>query len=275
MSNGNRSYIWLLVLGAFLAGLWLHNCSSSPMTLVSAVHDGKVDVQIQASGDAGGSAVLTVSRSSGASGKIVVVIPSGTVFYSAGPGTQRLMTAVEVRVVLTDQTPQVNTTVQTYCLDEFALTPADTSSLSIDPPDGEAGFTTEETEPFHKLADCMANSSLSESDKQLAVWAVKGDLLSKSHDQALQFITDGLVDEMSREERDKLKAMKQQAAQLTRDLSSDQIDAAFETEFQNSLPGIRDRAASNASRQLASFMQDDREMLSTCGYSVADEPLFQ
>jgi hypothetical protein len=275
MSKGNGSKYWLLIVGVVVAVVWVRSCEPTPLTLASAVQSDKVSVNIKADGNSGGSAIINVVRSWDTSGKVVVIIPAGTLLFSENSGTQRLMTAVEVRVVLTDEKPQVNTPVQTYCLDEFAPPPNDSSALSIDPPPGGSSSTTEETEPLHKLADCMATSSVAQGDKQLAIWAVKEDLLSKSRADALQFITAGLVGQMSQERRDQLNAKKPEAEQLARDLSEQEIDAAIDTEFQNSLVGIRQLAATKANQQLTSLIEHDREMLSSCGYSVADKPLFQ
>lgn len=278
MKSSGAKIFWAVVAAIVVTVIWVSSRPTAALTLDEAVHSGKVSVQFIASGDNGDSANLSISRASGVSAEVVVVIPSGTVLYSSGSNaldTQRLMTAAPVRAVLNDQTPTFNTTIQTYCLDEFAAVPLDRSDLSAEAPQDGGSITTEEMEPLQRLADCMASSSLTQADKQLAVWAVKDDLLSKSKDEALAFITNGLVDRMKKERREQLDGKRAQLKEMAPDLGEDDITRAIETEFENGMPELREIAAQKATEQLNSLIADDQAMLSSCGYQASEKPLFQ
>jgi hypothetical protein len=267
--TGRRQYLaWALGVTALFCAYEIHSSMTAPLIIAEAVKNGAVNAQIKASGVGGNAAVITLTRPSGTSGEVTVIVPSGTVLYGGNPDGQRLMTAVPVRFVLSDGKPSVSSRVVTYCIDEFAVTPLDASVLSFVPPN-------EETEPFHKLADCIQSQSVSVNDKQLAVWAVKQDWLSKSQNEVLRFVTDGIVEEMSRERHEVLRRKMLELQGVTRLLSEEYLKAAIEKDFQNGMPECRDVAARQASGQLASFLKHGKDILSSCGYATENNSLFQ
>lgn len=276
MTKSGRTTLWIVAVLIAIFVYWKHSESQRPVMIDEAVHSGKASVQITANGGNGESATLDIARGADLSGNLTVVVPLGTVLYSSNSGTQRLMTAVPLTVVLTDQNPSVSLIVATYCLDEFAAVPAGASTLSIDAlPGGEGGITTEEMEQLHKLTDCMTSYSLSPDDRQLAVWAVGEDLLSKTRPYALDLITSGLIDRMSKERRDQLEAKRPQLQEMGHDLSDGQISEILDAEYQNGMPQLRRVAAEKANEQLTSIIDHDKDMLNACGYQTAHKTLLQ
>jgi hypothetical protein len=275
MSVPRRYWRWIVGVVALLCAYWIYNYLSVPLTITDAVSDGKVDAQIIASGDSGSSATITLTRPSGVSGTITILIPSGTVLYGGNSGVQRLITAVPVTLVLADGSPSLSQEIPTFCIDEFAAPPQNNVVLSFDPLNDGRRVTTEETEKFHKLADCMAGWSQSDSDKQLAVWAVESDWLHKTRSEALSFLIDHYVEQMTDERRDQLNEKKPEIVSMAPMLTSERIDELIDTELDNGMPELRDIATNKASQQLDLFISHDKESLSSCGYAATDMPLFQ
>lgn len=278
MSGGRHRFLpWVLITSALLVAYWVYSWATAPLTIAAAIRDGKVDVHITAMGVSGNAAMVTLTRSSGVSGQLTVVIPSGTVIYDANPDEQRLITAAAVTVVLSAQTPSVNSMVATFCMDEYAATPLDSSKLSFAPLNGSAVTATEETEPLHKLVDCMASwtVSVSDSDKQLAVWAVKDKLLSKSRRDALEFVTTGIAQRMILERRAQLEKKKTELIHMKPSLDEGLIDGQIEAEIQNGKPALNEIATAKATEQITSFIDHARDMISSCGYPAASYAIFQ
>lgn len=274
--NALKPYVsWIIVAAALLLVYWIYNYLTAPLTIAAAINAGKVEAQVSANGDNGGSVTITLTRPSGVSGTIKVVIPSGTALYGTDPDGQHLITAVPIVVVLSDDNPSVSQQVQTFCIDEFAATPFDNAPLAFVPPENGSVITTEETEPLHKLADCMANASQSDEDKQLAVWAVSSDWLHKTRAEAVQFVTDGLAQRMGKERHDQLENKKPDLMRMAPSLSSERIDELIEAEYQNGMSELNNMAATKANEQVTSFIENDKNMLETCGYATGDMPIFQ
>lgn len=274
--NALRPYVpWIIGAAALLLAYWTYNELTAPLTIAAAINSGKVEAQISANGDSGGSVTITLTRPSGASGTVKIVIPSGTPLYGTDPDGQRLITAVPVVVVLSDDTPSVTQHVQTFCIDEFAATPFNNAPLAFVPPENGSTTTTEETEPLHKLADCMASVSQSDEDKQLAVWAVSSDWLHKTREGAIQFVTNGLAQRMAKERHDQLESKKSDLMRMAPSLSSDRIDELIEAEYQNGMSDLNNMAATKANEQVTSFIEDDKDLLETCGYATSDMAIFQ
>ena len=269
----SRSFLLIVLTAALVLGACGKAAPPSPVAINQAIQDGKVQAKIVASDDSGDSTTITLTRPNGVTGTFVVVIPSGTVLYGTD-GQQRLITAASVTVVLSDDNPSVDQQVATFCMDEFAATPPSQAVLSFAPPDGGQGVTTEETEPLHKLVDCMAPSTQPFGDKQAAVWAVSGDLLSKTPAEALSFLTDGFVSQMSVERRKQLEAKRADAGQRFSLLSSEKLDQLMEAEYQQGMPQLREIAADKAKQQLDALLHTDKDLLMSCGYSTENAPLF-
>jgi len=246
-----------------------------PIAIDQAVQDGKVEATIAADDDSGQLVTVMLSLPSGATGPVAVTIPSGTVLYGAGAGGQRLITAMSVTVVLSQDNPIVGRQVATFCMDEFADTPLAQATLSLAPAGGTRTATVEETEPLHKLVDCMAPSTQPVGDKQIAVWAVSGAMLRKSPADALRALTDAVVGQMSIKRRKQLAAIKDAEMKRLPMISSDEYDRTAEVEFQAGLPELREKAATTAKQQFDVLLQHDKPLLASCGYPAETTPLFE
>jgi hypothetical protein len=184
------------------------------------------------------------------------------------------MTAAAVTIVMVAEADAMTVAVKTFCLDEFAAIPEVKVSLSFSPGPGDSRATTEETEPLHKLADCMAGMSGSDDDKQVAVWAVKDDLLHKSGSEAIGFLTRQFEASIARELQAKVARARESIARLAKHLSAADLDAQIADSMQEEAAANQVEAARLARKQLDSLLHH-RELLTSCGYAAADLPIFQ
>lgn len=259
-------WLALLVWSAALVA-----CSREDAVLTEAVAAGRVEIASAQSGAGGTSATLVLRRGAVESGSIVVDIPAGTILYAAEH--QRLIVAAPVRVELSDEREEVMQLVSTFCIDEFLPTPPEGVPVSLAP---QGGFTgTEETEPLHKLANCLANLDLPYADKQLAVWAVAGNLMEKRRDEAVEFVASGLAERMAVERRNQLEARKPELMAKAPNLGAARIDQLIEAELEEGEAELRDVAQRKAQEQVDNFIDHDRWAMQECGYRVATLPLFQ
>ncbi len=275
MTRRRRFPRWLIGAAILLGGYYLYQHDSGPLTVAAALRDGAVNARIVADGADGTSVTITLTLPSEAAAPVAVDIPSGTVIYGGEAGSQRLITAVPVTIVLSSASPSASARVSTFCIDEFAPPPTSQAALTFVPSAGTGGATTEETEPLHKLADCMSGWPQSDGDKQLAIWAVAGDMLHKPRAEALRFMTDGLVRQMVIERRAQLESKRAAIEQMAPDLSEEHVDQLIEREMRDGMPALRRIAATTADDQLRDFLTHDKDMLSGCGYAAADMPVFQ
>lgn len=231
---------WTTLAAAVLAAIvllltyWIYSWVTKPVAITDAISSGKVNAKVLANGNSGRSAIITLSRPRGVSGTSNILIPSGTILYSTDSNSQRLFLASPVQVVLSDATPAITVQAKTFCIDQFAAIPPRNTAYSFLPQGGSV-TTTEETEPLHKLANCMASASKSDADKQLAVWAVSSDWLHKTRYEAVQLVTNGLADQMAKKRRNELERKKPHIAGKSPHLSSADIDELIEKEYQESL----------------------------------------
>jgi hypothetical protein len=258
---------WALVVVILLGGYWLFP-HIAPRTAGVADREGNYIAQISADGGNGNSVKMVFSRPSGVFGTVTIVIPSGTVLYGRNTNGQRLITATPVNVVLSNGTPSVTVVVPTYCIDEFAATPLDGAALGF-------GTKTEETEPLHKLSDCMSTSSLPTADKQLIVWAVAEDLLHKTPDEALRFLADRISRRMVVDRRRELQDKKPDMFRMAPLLTERRIDELIENEIAAGMSEFNSSAVAQAQKQLAGLDDDDQDMLTSCGYATEGMPLFR
>ena len=268
---------WMILIAAAVALLiiyWIYSRVTAPEAITDAIKSGKVDAKVLAKGNTGRSAVITLSRPKGVSGTSTILIPSGTILYGTDSNTQRLFVATPVQIVLSDVTPAITLQVKTFCFDEFAAIPLQNTAYSFFAPGGTV-TTTEETEPLHKLANCLASASQSDADKQLAVWAVSSDWLHKTRDEAVQFVANGLADQMAKERRNQLERKKAHIARKAPHLSSADIDELIEKEYQESMVEAGRIAAAKAQEQITGFIAHDKDMLKSCGYPTDDMPIFR
>jgi hypothetical protein len=259
------SSVILAVISPVSYWLYLH---IAPRTASVADRAGNYTAEISADGGNGNSVRMAFSRPSHVFGTVTIVIPSGTVIYSHNVNGRRLITATPVNVVLSNDTPSVAVLVPTYRINEFAATPSDGEALEF------AGATAE-TEPLRKLSDCMKTSSLPVADKQLIVWTVAQDLLQKTPDEALEFLTDKIsrrmVDDRGRGLQNNKPEMFAKAPLLT----GQHINELIEKEIEDGMSEFNASAAAQAKKQLDSLSDDDQDMLASCGYLTEDMPLFQ
>jgi hypothetical protein len=266
--------IWrLLLVAMILLGVYWMARQIVPRTAGVADRQGNYFVDVSANGTSGNSIKIAFSRPTGVWWMITIVIPSGTVIYSHDHNGQRLITAAPIKVVLSNEVPSVTIVVPTYCIDEFATTPIDGATLEFDPPNNQSEAMTEETEPLHKLADCMMSSSMSTGGKQLAVWAVADDLLRKTPDDALQFLTARITQKIINDKRREFRDRKSHISSVAYLLSDEEINQLIESELQSRKSDFERSAASYAQEQLDA-LAGDLDVLTSCGYKAEDMRLF-
>jgi hypothetical protein len=264
---------WGLIAAAVAVVYGIHAWITTPLRIARAIETGKV-AAVGMFGGAGSLSTITVTRTPGTSGAMTMLVPAGTVLHAGDASVQRVMTAATVTIVLPAGADVVSATIATFCLDEFAAVPEVTTSLSLSPGPGDRRSTIEETEPLHKLADCMASLSRSDDDKQVAIWAVKDDLLHKSSQDALAFLGRGFEDQIAREFRAKVDLARASIAQEARDLSAAEVDAQIADTMRAEEAANRTEAARLARTQLDSLLLH-RDLLTSCGYAEADMPIFR
>jgi hypothetical protein len=240
--------------------------------LGDAMQSGQVTAGIRTDGDDGSSATVTLTRVD-AKAPLRVIVPAGVVLYAGASGLQRLITGQAAVLVFAAGETNASQTIVTYCIDQFALTPAAQVALSITPTGGP-GMTREETEPLHQLADCMAQSSQSQADKQLAVWAVSGDLLHKTRDQALGTLTQSYIDDLSEQRRGRIETQGKTLQASNPLVSDERLKVLLDQEMDEAMPEIRRQAADKAKLQLDRLLADDKDLLSRCGYPASSTLLF-
>lgn len=264
---------WVLIAVGVAVLYGIHAWVTTPLQIARAIEIGKV-AAAGVFGGAGSLSTITVTRTPGTSGAMTMLVPAGTVLYAGDASAQRVMTAAAVTIVLPAGADVMSATVKTFCLDEFAAVPEVKTSLSFSPGSGDSRATKEETEPLHKLADCMASMSRSDDDKQVAVWAVKDDLLHKSSQEALGFLSRGFEEQIGREFRAKVDRARASIAQEARDLSAAEVDAQIADTMRAEEAANRIEAARLARNQLDSLLHH-RDLLTSCGYAEADLPIFR
>jgi hypothetical protein len=271
--RGSTLRPWLLIAAGVVVGYGIHAwVTRPPQNIAGAIGAGRV-AATSAFGGAGSPSTITVTRTPGTSGELAMRVPAGTVLYAGDAAVQRVMTAIAVTIAMPAQTDTMTVQVKTFCLDEFAAIPQANTPLSLSPGPGDSLATTQETEPLHKLADCMAGMSGSDDDKQLAVWAVKDDLLHRSPADALGFLGRRFEESIARELRAKVERAREAIAREAKHLSADEIDAQIAESLRGEEAANRTEAARLARNQLDSLLQH-RELLTSCGYA-ADMPLFR
>jgi hypothetical protein len=271
MTFRRSAVIAIVVVGGYAA----YRHFATPLTLASAIAAGKITTQSSFGGGEAPSTITTM-RAAGTLGQLTIVIPAGTLLYTQDAFAQRLITAGAVTIVIPNGVAGMNVEMKTFCVDEFATIPLAETPLSFTRPPEENFTRTEEVEPLHKLADCMSGSTLSDADKQLAVWAVSSDLLHRSPVEALEFLTSHFQASITRDQDEKIVRDKRPA--LIRDhpsLSELDIDTLIRNEMESETAEIYEKAAREATAQLRNFLEHDRELLASCGYDVGDLSIFR
>ncbi|MGD0722101.1 MAG: hypothetical protein ABR970_13775 [Roseiarcus sp.] len=268
-----RRLIFGLIVAAILAGAYVFDQrQAGPLTLEAAVRDGAIEASVVANDPRDGSVTITLTRTPGTTGAIIVAIPPGTLLSAPDGASQRLMTAAAVTIVVGEESDAASATATALCIDPFLSQPAAGAVLAFAP---TADVATEETDPIRKLVACMADSPMPDAEKQMAVWAVSAGLLGKRADEAKRYVAEGLVQKMMTERRDQLSAKRATAREMAPALSEAKIDDLIEQEFQNSVPAIRTVAASQSANLLDALRQRDRDVLAGCGYAVAALTVFE
>lgn len=122
-----------------------------------------------------------------------VVIPVGTIFATGDPGTQTMISARTVRVVVStaDQPQSIN--LEVYCINRLLDAPTTSSSYTVI----EGG---EELDPLRRLAAFLENSSADHYTRQLAIWLMSENHLNLTIEQMSRLLYDHdvqLIDRLS------------------------------------------------------------------------------
>lgn len=275
--TGFRAFVLGVVTAAAAYGAY--RWFTTPYTIVNALADGKVTAHT-VFGGLDSASTITVSRSAGTTGAVTMVVPAGTVLVPSEPDAQRVITATAVTIVIPAGADTASAQVRTYCLDEFAPVPPMQASLAFaavarTSTGSRDVVTEEETEPLHKLAACLEDSSLSNDDRQVAVWAVHDGLLTMTRDNALARLAQGFEQQLTREFTAKVERTRPAIVAASPHLTADEIDDQIQAAVNEQTLANRDEAQRLAERQLANLVQHDREMLSSCGFDPNQSPLFQ
>jgi hypothetical protein len=271
MSEGARNFLVWLVLGT--AAYAAYSYYSRPTDIGDAIRQKQVDLTISAS-DAN-NATFTISRPSGASGGLTVSIPVGTLIRNADRGSQRLMTARPAVVSFSGATTTMKTTVETYCVDQFALTPTLNSKLSlVTVVDG--GTYTEETEPIRKLAICMAKNYHYHKASQFALWLVSGKLLDKSYSAVREELSSNYRRLIAQQLQQKVGEVRQRLRASVPDISEGEIDVAIANYQRTEQAGdIESEVSRRVADDLTGFVSSTKSILDGCGYRSADSLFFR
>jgi hypothetical protein len=263
--SGVRGFVLGAVTIAVVYGayVWL----TTPHTITDAIAKNLVTAQT-AFGGLDSSSTITVTRASGSSGSLTVAVPAGTVMLSSDAEAQRVMTTEAVTLTIPAGSDSATAQVRTYCLDEFAPVPPLQSTLIFAGSTDTRRVSEEETEPLHRLADCLERSSLNSEDKQIAVWAVHDDLLHKTVSQALAFLSAGFERQLQRDLEAKVAGNRSVIRAAAPHLSDDEVEAQIQSAMQDERTANRQQAAQMADRQLENLRRHDREALLSCDYQV-------
>lgn len=276
--NGKGStFKWLLVLAAGI-GIGYLIFSPKEENIKDAIDKSHAAVEIHASDET--SATFTVSRLNTGPRKLTIVIPAGTLIRNSDPDGQWLMTARALVIHLSDDMPQVTQQVETYCLHQFSLAPTIQSELAVATSpsfSGGGGVSSEELEPLHKLADCLAQENAGRSDRELAVWMLADERTKKSYDEVMdqlrsqfrQQAETKMREQLSGEIRDKLR---QQWPTLSEERLQQEIDYYRNNTLEKR---ITEQSEQKAAEEIRNFVRVAKPLLEHCGNKTAEMRFFQ
>lgn len=273
------AFKWLLVLAAGIGiGYLIFSPKKEEEDIKDAIGKSHAAVEIHANDES--SATFTVSRLNTSSRKLTIVIPAGTVIRNSDPDGQWLMTARPLIIHLSDDMPQVTQQVETYCLHQFSLPPTIKSELAVATSpsfSGGGGVSSEELEPLHKLADCLAKENAERGDRELAVWMLADERTQKSYDEVMdqlrsqyrQQAETKLGEQLSGEIRDKLR-------QQWPTLSEERLQQEINYYKSNTLEKrIAEQSEQKATKEIRNFVRAAKPLLEHCGNKTAEMRFFQ
>jgi hypothetical protein len=204
-----------------------------------------------------------------------VIVPAGAPIYGAASGEQRLAVAHAVTVRLAKGQSQASVELETYCLDQFALQPTPTSTLSFAPPSD--GAVVEETEPLRELIACLDGSTQPHEARQFAVWMVSQNYLDLPYAQARDRIRAAYRQVLEDQARAALDgAVREQVAAALPGASSADIDAAVARIGGQRLAAKLDaRAERMTAADLEGFLGGGALALGGCGYQTQTLEFFK
>jgi len=275
--NGPGSaFKWLLVLAAGI-GIGYLVFSPKEENIKDAISKSHAAVEIHASDET--SATFTVSRLTGPR-KLTIVIPAGTLIRNSDPDGQWLMTARPLTIHLSDDMPQVVQQVETYCLHQFSLPPTIQSGLAVAPSpssSGGGGVSSEELEPLHKLADCLAQENAERSDRELAVWMLADEHTQKSYDEVMDQLRSQYKQQAETKMREQLSGeihdkLRQQWPTLSEERLQQEIDYYKSNTLEKR---IAEQSEQKATEEIRNFVQRAKPLLEHCGNKTAEMRFFQ
>lgn len=264
-------FAWLVVVAVAIAGTYHYARRDKPpapvpatMTFAEATKAGAVTLEATASSDP---SVLNVIVNRRTSGLTTLVIPAGTVYAPAGQGYQQVIAAQTVRVTFASGN-RSEVAQPVYCLDRFLELPI--PALAYAPMLEDAGSTYVHG-PLAKLAACMEqkHANVTRDMRQMAVWIVRHDLLSRSRDEAKEVFREGLQEEAQKRVAASLE--KARAELIANGFSLEDADDAIAEYRETRLSGVLDELIAE---EFSKDWSRVKQLLSDCGVAVEQSPFF-
>lgn len=204
-----------------------------------------------------------------------LVLPAGTIFTSKDSGTQNMMVAQRVIVVLhgTPDAPDVqDIDLPAYCINHDLDGPGLDSAYSVD----SGGWSeTVEKNPVQKLAECLEGKDVDHQDKQHAIWLISDEFIDMTpaqyvdheiqhfHDLAFRKGADGFAEFLATLFPTTPKDFLEQVKQMS--------DSDLEDQFQQIAPGLKQEAL----QEIDDYKAKAGPLLDACGYSTSGHAFFQ
>lgn len=259
----SKSKWWIVLsipfVAALGAGLYLWS-GTRAVPIAEAVRSGAVQVSVAGVNIEN----LQFTFTATAGGPAQIVIPAGTLLASNDAGTQNMMTARAITVVLQSDpgSPAPQTvTVPVYCINHHLAAPTPVSAFTL-------GTITEETEPVQRLAQCLEHLSAEHRHKQFAIWSVSDkyvdmdetafveDAYDRWQADIHKLGPDGVADKIQRE----LKDVPPEQVALIRSLSPAELDEI--------LTPLRPQLVQGKREQFKQMRTTAKPLLEQCGYAT-------
>jgi len=275
LKNG---WLWGVVLASLTVAYWIFSTPAADLTLSRAIEKKYVDAQIRVSdstGGSGGSQSVTIKAHwlQGSPTTVFIRIPAGMLISNKEGNGQRLMTASTALLSVTESKPDAEMKVETYCIDQFSRIPDMKSALAAL---SDGNDYTEETEPLHKLAQCLELKSAPFYSRQLAIWFVGQGLLNSDRTNAQTQLASNLEKQLNLENERQWESSWNEFKErlLEQNPNRNDLDEIKSKAADNTRTAIPALALEEAQQEMNAFMREGKPLLQQCGYSLENTKLF-
>jgi hypothetical protein len=281
MKRTQAGKIWPL-LAVLVAGLVLGYLIFGPTeeNLDEALEKEHVRVSVKAKDET--AATFSVGKLGVVPANLTVVIPPATPIRNRDAGGQSLLTGKPVVIRLGVGEKHATQTVETYCLNQFALPPTLNSALEV--PKLVSGrrlisgdYSREELEPWRKLVDCLARQREDRGDRQLVIWMFADNLTGKSYKEVASLLRRKYEEQFDTQVRSEFRnehlgKLREKWPNLDEQRLREEV-AYYE---RNTLKRrIAEQAKKETETKLRRFVTSARPLLDRCGYNTADMQFFR